>query len=403
MICVRGRVLACRAHRIDARLPGARLGARVRVRASCGDIEALVWAVDDERVMLAPLGHAHGIASGDEIFFEEGAGAMVLGAPLLGRAIDGCGRPLDGGEQPRGSRRMEIGVPPPQNRAVLSEPLWTGVRTIDALLTLARGMRVGIFGAPGTGKSHLLDAIAAGVDADAVTIALIGERGAEARRHLGRLDERTTIVCAPSDRSAGERLAAAERAFAHAARLRDCGLDVVVILDSLARYAIAGREVALACGELPGRAGYPPSVFSRLAGLCERAGATRIGSITLIATVLSDSADAADPIGEAARSHLDGHVVLSRRRSERGAFPAIDVPASLSRPMASIVTAAHQAAAHRVREAIAQLAESREARELGIAPADPREPALEAFLRQGPAPADAAESLASLAALADTL
>lgn len=264
-------------------------------------------------------------------------------------------------------------------------------------------MRLGIFGPPGTGKSSLLQAIARGIRADAVVVALVGERGAEVERQLAILDERITIVCAAVDRTAGERVAAAELAMAQACRLRDCGLDVVVIFDSLARYAQALREIALACGEPPGRAGYPPSVFTRVAELCERAGVTDSGSITLFATVLSDAADAADPLAEAARSHLDGHLVLCRRRAERGAFPAIDVPASLSRPMPAVVEPRHRLAAARVRAALARLEDGREVRELGLAPAEPQEPALEAFVRQESQPELIARTLDALYHLADRI
>jgi FliI/YscN family ATPase len=411
VIAVRGRVVACRAHRIEARLQGARLGDRVTIEAAQGAIPAFIAAVEAGRAILSPLGDARRVAPGDAAVLEEGAERTILGAPLLGRAIDGLGRPLDGGPPPLGAR-----LPPPAcslapaDRRPLVRALWTGVRVVDALLTPARGMRIGIFGAPGTGKSTLLETLARGIDADAVVVALIGERGVEARRRLEMLDARTTIVCAPSDRTAGEGCAAGDLALAHAARLRDCGLDVAVIFDSLARYAHAAREIALGCGEPPGRGGFPPSVFTRLAALCERAGATASGSITLVVTVLSEAADPADPLAEAARSHLDGQLVLSRRRAERGAFPAIDVPASLSRPMPHVVTPPHLAAALKVREALARLEETRELRELGVPSIEPglaraaaAEPSLEAFARQGEEVAAVQETLARLQALADIL
>jgi len=406
MIAIRGRVTACRAQRIEARLCGARLGDRATVYASGACVAAIVSAIHCDRVVLAPLEDAQHVASGDVATIEEGAGGAVLGTPLLGRAVDGLGRPIDGFPAPQGvlrSTRRLARTPAARERCALTKPLWTGIRAIDALLTLARGMRVGIFGPPGCGKSQLLRLIASGVQADAVICTLVGERGTEAQQVLDVLDERTTIVCASADRSAGERAAAAELAFAQAARLRDCGLHVAVIFDSLARYAQALREIALACGESPGRGGYPPSVFARLAALCEGAGLTVAGSITLIATVLSDVADPADPLSEAARSHLDGHVILSRLRAERGAFPAIEIPVSLSRPMPQIVAPAHLGAAQQVRAALARLDASREARELGIVPAEPAEGALEAFLRQGPEPVPASNALAALQELADRL
>jgi ATP synthase in type III secretion protein N len=403
MIVVRGRVTACRAHRIEARVRGARLGERITIGSR---VPAIVTAIQADGVVLAPLSDARSVALGDEVTLEEFGDLAVLGSPLFGRAIDGLGRPLDERPAPDGLR-MSLGLfeaaPLPSQRRALKHPLWTGIRAIDGLLTVARGMRLGIFGPPGTGKSHLLEAIACGVDADAVVVALVGERGAEIERHLTILDERTTIVCAPADRVAGERVVAAELAFAQAAYLRDAGLDVVVIFDSLARYAHALREVALASGESPGRGGFPPSVFTRLGILCERAGATASGSITLLATVLSEAADPSDPLSEAARSHLDGHLILSRRRAERGAFPAIDVTASLSRPMPRVVDEEHLEAARRVRGALARLEETREARELGIGAAEPSEAALEAFLRQGADPVSPESTLASLHQVADRL
>lgn len=335
----------------------------------------------------------------------------ISGLALLGRAVDGCGNALDGLPPPRGrARPLRQDAPAPRERRPLCEPLWTGVRAIDGLLTFVRGMRVGIFGPPGCGKSSLLATIAAGIDADAVVIALVGERGSEARLPVSSCDARTTVVCAPSDRSAEERLAAGDFALAHAATLRECGLDVAVIFDSLARYVEAAREAALTRGEAPGRGGYPASVWPRLAGLCERAGATGRGSITLVATVLSEASDAADPLAEAARALLDGHVALSRRRAERGIFPAIDIPSSLSRPMREAVDAAHLTAARRVAAALARLEDAREVRELGLPIAEPAltraiaaEEALEAFLRQADEPDPPATTLSRLAQIADTV
>ena len=406
MIALRGRISACRAHRIDASLRGARLGDRVVISANAGPIAATVTSIESTRIVLSPLEDARGIVVGDGVVREDFSDRIVLGTSLCGRAIDGLGRALDGMPEPAGlhfSIARYSRAPSPAERRAHSYPMWTGVRVIDGLLTVASGMRLGIFGPPGAGKTSLLHAIARGVTADAVVVALVGERGAEVEQQLRLLDERTTVVCAAADRPAGERVAAGELALAQAARLRECGLDVVVIFDSLARYAQALREVALASGEPPGRGGYPPSVFARVADLCERAGATASGSMTLLATVLSDITDDSDPLAEAARSHLDGHLVLSRRRAERGAFPAIDVPASLSRPMTAVVERRHAAAATRVRAALARLEDAREAREVGLAAPEPLEPALEAFVRQDSQPELIAGILDELYHLADRL
>jgi FliI/YscN family ATPase len=383
-----------------------RLGDRVSIRARGCDVAAVVVAAEGGRTMLSLLDDARRVALGDVVEREDVGDFAVLGTRLCGRAVDGIGRPLDGRTAPNGSRvsiARYLLAPQPRERRAFSRALWTGVRAIDGLLTFARGMRIGIFGPPGAGKSSLLQTIARDIKADAVVVALIGERGAEAERHFAILSERITIVCAAADRTAGERLAAAELAMAQACRLRECGLDVVLILDSMARYAQALREIALSCGEPPGRAGYPATVFARLAQLCECAGATASGSVTLLATVLSDVADASDPLAEAARSHLDGHLVLSRSRAERGAFPGIDVPASLSRPMPAVVEPRHLAAAARVRAALARLEDSQEARALGLAPPDPLETALEGFVRQGSQPELIARTLDALYHLADRI
>jgi FliI/YscN family ATPase len=410
LIAIRGRVVACRSRAIDAQIPTARLGDRVRIETRRATLWAQVAEIAGTAVTLVPLGDPRDVGCGDPVVLEEAMARDVVGIPLLGRAIDGLGAPLDGGSAPRGRGREAPAAPQPLQRRVPRLPLWTGIRAVDGLLTLARGARVGIFGPPGTGKSSLLERIARNIEADAVVVALVGERGGEACRHLSSLDARTTIVCAPTDRTAAERLAAADLALAHAQHLCARGLAVAVILDSLARYGFAAREIALACGEPAGRGGFPPSVFARLAALVERAGSTDAGSITLIASILSDAGDPADPLAEAARALLDGHIVLSRPLAERGRFPAIDVPASLSRTMAAVVEAGHAQAAGSVRSALARLAETADARELGVVIEDAAldraltaEAHLEGFLRQGEEATPAAETLRSLAELADRL
>jgi FliI/YscN family ATPase len=334
----------------------------------------------------------------------------MLGTAALGRALDAEANPLDGRPRVDGIR-VCLGAPavsPAQRRAIV-EPLWTGVRCIDALLTIGRGARIGLFGAPGAGKSTLLEAIVRGTRADAVVVGLIGERGREAQRWISALDERITVICATGDRPARERIRAAEVFIAQAQALASRGLHVLAVLDSLARYANALREVAVARGESVGRGGYPPSVFTANAQLVERAGAFANGSITMIATVLNDGDDH-DPVSENARSLLDGHVQLSPRLAHAGRFPAIDVPASASRTMESVVTPEHGRAASRVRAALALLARCEDARALGLEPADPAtaaaiaaEPALEALLRQGPKQAGPLATLEAVHQTADML
>jgi ATP synthase in type III secretion protein N len=324
----------------------------------------------------------------------------TLGTALLGRAVDAsCA--IHGA--------IDAPAALPSQRAAIDRPLWTGVRCIDALLTIGRGARVGIFGAPGAGKSTLLETIVRGTRADAVVVALAGERGREARRWIDDLDGRTSIVCATSDRPAEERVRAASLAMAQACALAARGLHVLLVLDSLARVAYALREAAVTRGESVGRGGYPPSVFASLAQLVERAGAFPQGSVTMLATVLNDGDDR-DPVSESARSLLDGHIQLSPALAQSGRFPAIDVPASASRTMSAVVTAEHAAAAASVRAALAALARSEDARALGLEPADPltrsavaAEPQLERLLRQGPEPVPPSAALAVLAQTADML
>ncbi len=294
------------------------------------------------------------------------ANSAALGTCAFGRAIDAWGRPLDDGPLLAGRRvDLRLALPPPVERVPIAAPFWTGVRSIDGLLTIGRGARVGIFGSAGTGKSMLIESVVAGCSADAIVVALVGERGREAQRWIASRDGRTTIVCATSDRPAGERIAATRLALAHAGALRARGLNVLVVLDSLARAAAALREIAIGAGESCGRGGYPPSVFSELARMLEVAGAFRIGSITMVVTVLSDGDDR-DPVSDAARSLLDGHIQLSPRLANAGRFPAIDVPASTSRVMSLVASPVQIEAAIRLRQAFALLDRIDDARRLGI-------------------------------------
>jgi type III secretion protein N (ATPase) len=411
-----GTIVAVDQHRVLAVLHGARAGDRAVIDAAGGErVPALVVGAAGGRTILAPHGDIAGVAAGDRVSLAACAVPLPLGTALLGRAVAGDGAPLDG----RPALRPQAGAAAgpgefvtPNERAAVCEPFWTGIRAIDGPLTIGRGARIGIFGAPGAGKSTLLETIVAASSADAVVVGLIGERGREAERWMRVIGPTTTIVCATGDRSAGERFRAAELAFAQAAALRKRGLHVLLVLDSLARIAAAARDLAVAAGEPVGRGGYPPSVVARQARLLERAGATAAGSVTLIATVLSEGALENDPVADAARAALDGHVILSPRLAAAGWFPAIDLPASASRTLADVASPDHRAAAARLRAAIAALAEARDARSVGLDPAagDPAlaraiaaEGRIEAFLRQGAGPADPAETLMLLAEIADGL
>jgi ATP synthase in type III secretion protein N len=413
-----GAVVGTRGPLVEAELPGVRVGDGVRIVAARRGREpvrltARVAALQGVRVLLAPFGGADGIAAGDRVEADPSVLALVLGTALLGRAIDAAGVPLDGGPAPRGRRvSADRAAPAVAERRPCDEVCWTGVRAIDGPLAFGRGARIGLFGAPGAGKSTLLEAVVRGAAVDAVVVGLIGERGREAERWLARLDPRTALVCATGDRAPAERVRAAEVAFAQAAALRARGLDVLLVLDSLARVCAAAREVALAAGEPAGRGGYPPSVFALLAQLLERAGAAGTGSVTLVATVLSDGPDEHDPVSEAARAALDGHLVLSERLARAGRFPALDLAKSASRTLADVVTPDHLNAARAVRAAVAALEDSRDARAVGLDPGagDPflarcvvLEPELERFLRQDAAPCPPERTLTDLLALADRI
>ena len=408
-----GTIVAVEPQRLTAMLYGARAGDAAVVTTSADRrIVANVIAASAGRTVLAPSDDVDGIAAGDRVTLEPLAAQIVLGSALLGRAIAANGTVLDDLPSPRGRILAAPTTSAPRERAPVTEPFWTGVRALDGPLAFGRGARIGLFGAPGAGKSTLLEAIVAGSSADAVVVGLVGERGREAEAWLRRQGPRTTVICATSDRSAGERLRAAELAFAQAAALRDRGLHVLLVLDSLARTAAAARELAVAQGEPVGRGGYPPSVVARQARLLEQAGPAQSGSVTLVATVLSEGPLEHDPVADAARAALDGHVVLSARLAAANWFPAIDLPASASRTLVDVASPEHRAAAARLRGAVAALDAARDARALGLDPStgDPllaraiaAEARIGAFFRQAGDPADPAETLMLMAQIADGL
>ena len=381
-----------------AALPGACVGDGVAIAGGRGfALSGEVVAVERSRVTIVAFGSLAGIGVGDRVTIAADARQASVGFRVLGRALDASGRALDGRDDPAAvARRVDPkSAPPPASRHAIDTPFATGIRVIDALLSIGRGARVGIFGAPGAGKSTLLETIAGAARADACVLALIGERGREAQAWLERIDRRTTIVCATSDRSAPERIRAADIAMMQAETLRSRGMHVLLIVDSLARYAAALRERRVALGESVGRGGYPPAVWAELARYLERAGNVSHGSVTLLATVLSDGGDDREPLSDAARSLLDGHLVLSSALARAGRYPAIDVLASASRTMARVISDEHARDARTVREALARLAASEDARSVGLGPSDDldlvralaAEPQLAALLRQdGAAP-----------------
>ncbi|MDE2481657.1 MAG: hypothetical protein KGN02_05670 [bacterium] len=406
----RGCVRAVRGALVEIEIPALAIGCGVRIETRSGHVIGEIAAFERGRALVAPHAGTDGIASGDAVREDLRAMHASLGMAALGRAFGANCAALDGGPRLRGPMRaLGVAAPPPDARAPITEPFWSGVKAIDALATLGRGARIGIFGVPGAGKSTLVESIVAGARADAVVVGLVGERGREAHEWIERLDRRCTLVCATSDRAPSERVRAAALALAQARALAARGLHVLLVLDSLARYAAALREIALAAGESVGRGGYPASVFAALARTLEGAGAFTHGSVTLVATVLSDG-DERDPISDAARSLLDGHLELSASLAHAGRFPAIDPLASVSRTMARVVTAKHGAAARLARQALAALARVADARAVGIEPRDEgtcralaAEAALEALLRQGSASVAPARTLAMLDEIADIL
>ena len=332
-----------------------------------GRVEAEVVGFAGERLFLMPFSEIHGVSPGARVrAVEPRPAAPRLGVPwhplrrasdfakhlpvgdgLLGRVVDGSGRPLDAlgpiacGEQ----RSLQSRPINPIQRAPIAEPLDVGVRAINTLLTVGRGQRVGLFAGSGVGKSVLLGMMARYTSADVAVVGLIGERGREVKEFIENILgaeglARSVVVAAPADMPALVRLQAAAYATAVAEGFRDQGRNVLLIMDSLTRYAMAQREIALAIGEPPATRGYPPSVFARLPQLVERAGNGKPGggSITAFYTVLTEGDDPQDPIADAARAILDGHVVLSRSLAEAGHYPAIDIEASVSRAMHGIVS-----------------------------------------------------------------
>ena len=330
------------------------------------------------------------------------AAGMLASAPvgpmLLGRVLDGIGRPLDEGGPLMSVRRVPVHAepPPPLDREPISLPMTTGVRAIDGFLMLGRGQRVGIFAGSGVGKSTLLGMLARGTKADVTVIGLIGERGREVRdfieHDLGReAMANCVIVASTGDNPAAMRIAAANTATAIAEAFRADGGDVLLLFDSLTRVAMAQREIGLSAGEPPTTKGYPPSVFSLLPHLMERTGPAKHGSITAIYTVLVDGEDMDEPIADLARATLDGHIVLKRSLASAGHYPPIDILGSVSRLMSRVAEAPHQEAARRMRLLMAAYEDARDLISIGayVRGADPDVdeavalwPSLNVFLRQ---------------------
>lgn len=316
-------------------------------------VMAEVVGFRDDRTLLMPLGEMSGIAYGDEVVSRGRLMSIGVSEALLGRVLDGMGRPIDGKGPVVAAEERPVhgGAPCPMDRPCITEPLPTGVRTIDALMTCGKGQRVGIFGGSGVGKSMLLGGIARQTRATVNVIGLIGERGREVQdflqHNLKDALGHSVVVAATSDQPALVRLKGAFVATTVAEYFRDLGHDVLLIMDSVTRVALAMREIGLAIGEPPTTRGYTPSVFAMMPRLLERAGRNQLGSITGLYAVLVEGDDNNEPIADAVRSILDGHIVLSRKLASRGMYPAIDVHESISRVMPDVVTREHMTAAQK--------------------------------------------------------
>ena len=355
---------------IESLGPVASMGDLCQIRSRRSDHRSFAEVVgfEDRRVLLMPLGELNGIAPGAEVVNSKATITVNAGDELLGRVLNGLGRPIDGKGPVRARDRLPIFNTPPKplERQRISEILATGVRSIDGLLTCGKGQRLGIFAGSGVGKSVLLGMIARNTTADVNVIALIGERGREVREFIERdLGEeglrRSVVVAVTSDEMPLLRVKGALVATTIAEYFRDRGLDVLLMMDSLTRVAMAQREIGLAIGEPPTSKGYTPSTFSLLPRLLERAGNAGRGSITGLYTVLVEGDDLNDPVADTARSILDGHIVLSRRLANQGHYPAVDPLASVSRVMPDVVSPDHLKAA---RTLIGILAVYREAEDL---------------------------------------
>lgn len=363
-------------------------------------IEAEVVGFAGEHLYLMPTGDIHGLAPNARVIPTHEVCSAPVGHALLGRVLDGAGRALDDKGPLHASARMPLTGRPinPLSRAPIREPLDVGVRAINALLTVGRGQRMGLFAGSGVGKSVLLSMMTRYTNADVVVVGLVGERGREVvefvQNNLGEEGlARSVVVATPADTPPLMRMHGAMLATSVAEYFRDQGLQVLLLMDSLTRFAQAQREIALAIGEPPATKGYPPSVFARLPHLVERAGNGAVGggSITAFYTVLAEGDDQNDPIADAARAILDGHVVLSRELAESGHYPAIDIEASISRVMTEISDEKHLLVARRCKQIFSTYRKNRDLINVGAYQpgSDPRVdeaialyPAIQNFLQQ---------------------
>ncbi|MBU3844751.1 MAG: flagellar protein export ATPase FliI [Candidatus Anaerobiospirillum pullicola] len=350
------------------------VGDRCRIELERGDMEAEVVGFSGKTIYLMPTEKVEGVTPGAAVYPINGVRDFPYGIHLLGRVIDGMGEPIDGlGPLEQGTavqwRPTRIN---PMARRPIRQYLDVGIRAINSLLTIGQGQRMGLFAGSGVGKSVLMGMMTRGTTADIVVVGLVGERGREVKEFIDDIlgeegRARSIVVAAPADASPLMRLKGCETTLSIAEYFRDQGYNVLLLLDSLTRYAMAQREIALAVGEPPATKGYPPSVFAKLPALVERAGngSEGQGSITAFFTVLVEGDDLQDPIADAARAILDGHIVLSRELADSGHYPAIDVEKSISRVMPAVITEEHMIMARTIRQCIALYNQNRELISIG--------------------------------------
>ncbi|MCF7498559.1 flagellar protein export ATPase FliI [Pseudoalteromonas sp. L1] len=386
---------------LEAKGLRAPVGSQCKIETINGYVDAEVVGFNDQTLYLMPNDHISGVLPGARVIPQVNETGLPVGMSLLGRVIDGLGRPLDGLGVIKAEHYLKFAQNAinPLARRPISQPMDVGVRAINSVITVGQGQRMGLFAGSGVGKSVLLGMMTRGSEADVIVVGLVGERGREVKEFIEEIlgvegRKRSVVVAAPADASPLMRLKGCESAVTIAEYFRDQGLNVLLLLDSVTRYAMAQREIALAVGEPPATKGYPPSVFAKLPALVERAGngGEGQGSITAFFTVLSEGDDMQDPIADSARAILDGHIVLSRDLADSGHYPAIDIEKSISRVMPQVVSEPHMQQARVLKQVYSMYQQNKDMITLGAYQkgTDPMldqainmMPAVNQFLQQG--------------------
>ncbi|WP_289075889.1 flagellar protein export ATPase FliI [uncultured Pseudoalteromonas sp.] len=386
---------------LEAKGLRAPVGSQCKIETMSGFVDAEVVGFSEQTLYLMPNDHISGVLPGARVIPQVNDTGLPVGMSLLGRVVDGLGRPLDGLGKINAEHYLKFAQNPinPLARRPISQPMDVGVRAINSVITVGQGQRMGLFAGSGVGKSVLLGMMTRGSEADVIVVGLVGERGREVKEFIEEIlgvegRKRSVVVAAPADASPLMRLKGCESAVTIAEYFRDQGLNVLLLLDSVTRYAMAQREIALAVGEPPATKGYPPSVFAKLPALVERAGngGEGQGSITAFFTVLSEGDDMQDPIADAARAILDGHIVLSRDLADSGHYPAIDIEKSISRVMPQVVSEPHMQQARVLKQVYSMYQQNKDMITLGayqkgadqmLDQAISMMPRVNAFLQQG--------------------